>query len=135
MGYADNLNSFNMEIGKFAAGIPDKVVVFQKKIVLEAYRRIVMRTPVKTGRAKLNWQVSINEPAEGTIDEGFSPNISDGEVIEKGLVALAMLPPFSIVWIANNLEYIEFLEDGSSKQAPEGMVALTVQELEQMFKK
>ena len=135
MGYQDNLNSFNMEIGKFAAGIPDKVVVFQKKIVLEALRRIVMRTPVDTGRAKGNWQVSINEPAEGTIDEGISPNISDGEVIEKGLVALATLPPYSVVWIANNLEYIEFLEHGSSKKAPDGMVALAVQELEQMFKK
>ena len=53
--------------------------------------------------------------------------------IDKGLAILTGLPAFSVVWLSNNLDYILFLEEGSSRQAPQGMVAVTVQELREMF--
>jgi len=127
-----NLDEFINEIDDFVASIPDKVTTLQKKIVLEALRRVVLKTPVDTGRARANWQVTIAKPATSVIDN-FS-ELSDGAVIEKGLVAIAELPPYQIVFVSNNVNYIEFLEEGSSKQAPEGMAALTIEELRQMFK-
>ena len=50
-------------------------------------------------------------------------------VVRKGLAALKKLKPYKVVFISNNVDYIEFLEEGSSKQAPNGMVAVTVEEL------
>ena len=126
----DNLKEFNSEIDAFTKTIPDKVVALQKKIVLEALKRLVEKTPVKTGRARGNWQATIDAAAEGQLEV---LDKDGGATITKGIAALTGLPPYSIVWISNNVDYIEFLEDGSSKQAPAGMLAITVEELRMMF--
>jgi hypothetical protein len=128
---ADNLAAFNKEVDAFAKTlVPQKLVLFQKKLVLEALRRIVMKTPVDTGRARGNWQVTIAEPAEAQIDVKDKDGTA---VIAAGMAAIADLPPNMVVWISNNLDYIEALEDGHSGQAPQGMVALTIAELTEMF--
>lgn len=126
-----SLEQFNREIDDFTNNmIPDAIVTIQKKLVLEALRRVVLRTPVDTGRARGNWQTTIAEPSQAILDV----TDKDGNAtIQKGLAAIATLPPYQVVYITNNLEYIEVLEDGSSTQAPEGMVALTIQELREMF--
>jgi hypothetical protein len=138
----DSLAQFNKEIDNFAKNIaPSEVVKLQKKIVLEALKKIVQKTPVDTGRARGNWQTSIGSPIESAIErlepKGNEPQIEAGtaETIVAGLSAITSLPPYSIVWISNNMNYIEFLEGGSSKQAPAGMVMLTVEELRVMFEK
>jgi hypothetical protein len=126
------LIKFNKEIDNFARMIPDKAILMQKKIVLEALRRLVMKTPVDTGHARMNWQVTIGKPANGEI-EGYDKE--GKKTIARGLAAIKDLSAYKVVWISNNVTYIEFLEDGSSKQAPEGMLAVTVEELRMMFKK
>lgn len=111
--------------------IPKQAVKLQRKVVLEALRRIVLRTPVDTGRARGNWQTTISHPATGQLE---TVDKQGDDTINKGLAAIATLPPYQVVYIANNLEYIEFLEEGSSEQAPDGMVKMTVEELRQIFK-
>ena len=142
-----NLREFNREIDDFARKLPEKVTVMQKKIVLEALRRLIQKTPVDTGRARLNWQVTIDHPAEGQLDlRKFdkakkaaavvdAPPLSmvGQEVITEAVGVLRSLPPFEMVWISNNVDYIEFLEHGSSQQAPEGMLAVTIEELRMIF--
>lgn len=131
---ADNLQQFNMEIDNFTKKmLPAEVVIFHKKIVLQALRGIVYKNPVRTGRSRGNWQVTIGSPATGQLD------ITDKDgraTIAKGLAAIQHLPPYQIVWISNNVDYIEDLEAGtaSPKQAPHGMVEVTVAELRMMFK-
>jgi len=128
-----SLEQFNKEIDDFAQRlVPEEVVKLQKKLVLEALQRIVKKTPVDTGRARGNWQTTIGESAEAAL---IAIDKNGGATIAKGLAAIAELPPYSIVWISNNVNYIEFLEAGSSKQAPSGMVSLTVEELRSMFEK
>ena len=45
---------------------------------------------------------------------------------------LASLGPFATVFLYNNADYISFLESGSSAQAPNGMVAVSVAEVENL---
>ncbi|MEN6306679.1 MAG: HK97 gp10 family phage protein [Anaerohalosphaeraceae bacterium] len=128
-----HLKQFNQEVDDFAKTlVPEKVILLQKKIVLEALKRLVMKTPVDTGRARGNWQVTIGRPATAAIE---AVDKSGGETIKKGLAAIADMPPYQVVWISNNVDYIEFLEDGTSRQAPEGMMSLTLEELKVMFSK
>ncbi len=146
-----NLKEFNRVLKKFSSEVViDKLRLIQKKIVLTALQRVVEKTPVRTGRARGNWQVTINKLASGVVDnsnwekkrkkkeltkDGYQPlNKDDHDAINKGIAAIKDLPPFCIVYISNNLDYIEFLENGSSEQAPEGMVATTIAELKQMFR-
>jgi len=128
----DELFQFNKEIQDFAKTVPDKVTELQKKIVLEALRRLVQKTPVDTGRARGNWQVTIGNPAGGQLDT----TDADGQAtIAAGLAAIAGLPDYQVVWISNNVDYIENLEHGHSQQAPEGMLSITIGELRTMFEK
>jgi len=123
---------FNAEIEKFAKNLtPDEVVKLQKKVVFDALNKILMRTPVDTGRARGNWQVSI---ANYPFGEVRSTDRGGGTTTQKGAAALANLTPFQVVYIANNLPYIQALENGSSKQSPQGMMAVTYQELRTMFR-
>lgn len=99
---------------------------FQRRISLEALRRLVNRTPVDTGRARGGWQVrrTATENDNGKIDAGGGSTIAEGfSVINRITV------PFGVIVIFNNVEYIVFLEEGSSSQAPQGMVALTILDL------
>ena len=128
----NDLAQFNKEVTDFGKNVmPNELVKMQKKIVLEALKRLMEKTPVDTGRARGNWQVGIGSAVEGSIQENWP---SDAEAISAGISVLVALPPYSTVWISNNLDYIEILEDGGSQQAPQGMLALTVAELKQMFK-
>jgi len=127
------LQKFNKELNDFTKKlVPEKVLTLQKKMVLEALKRLVNKTPVDTGRARGNWQVTISNPAAGQLE---TTDKEGSGTIARGLAALGGLKPYMVVWITNNLDYIEFLEDGSSTQAPEGMMTVTIQELRTMFRK
>lgn len=74
-----------------------------RKVGLTALSTLVKTTPVDTGRAKNGWEAT--KPAE----------FGD---------------PFLIV---NNVEYIGFLDDGWSQQAPAGMTSVMISQLEAQF--
>jgi hypothetical protein len=101
-----------------------------RKIALTALTRVVNRTPVDTGRARGNWFVQIGEAGVEVTTE-VDP---DGSVtISRGAAVIATYQTragFENIAIYNNLPYIEGLENGASQQAPAGMVAVTVAELE-----
>ena len=104
--------------------VPDQLVVMQKALALKLLAGVVNKTPVDTGRARGNWQLEIGQIPEGELDAR-----SAAEVTTEAEKRLADLGFAQVVWIANNLEYVTFLEDGSSTQAPEGMLSVTLQEL------
>lgn len=99
---------------------------FHKKLALDALTGIVLNTPVLTGRARGNWQVSINQPIETMVDK---EDRGGNSTISAGSVVINNANPFSVIYITNNLPYILFLEEGSSSKAPGGMVAITLERL------
>ena len=101
---------------------------FQKRIALEAIKRVVARTPVDTGRARGGWQMvrgQGNEADIGSVDTIGSATVGSALSILNRITI-----PFGLITVFNNVEYITFLEEGSSQQAPLGMVAITLIELE-----
>jgi len=125
----ENLSQFTLALTRAAERLPaEGVVKLQKTLVFEALSRLVQRTPVLTGRARSNWQVTIGQPSESQVGIDTATG-----TVTRGTAALAQLPPYQIVWISNNVPYIQKLEMGSSKQAPAGMVAVTVAELQQVL--
>jgi len=163
-----SLHDLDRELAIIGKTLPaSKVAIVVKRTALDALRRIVRRTPVDTGRARGNWQVSLGEPAIGEVPFAYGPIDSKASgTIEKGKIVIntvglgggtGQLPP--IVWITNNVPYILVLEEGGfvpsdpgpskdprkgregrvlvsggySVQAPNGMVAVTLQELLTQF--
>jgi hypothetical protein len=103
-----------------------------QKIAMETLSRVVLRSPVDTGRFRGNWTVSVGGPSDETLDV-FDK--SGGPTIARGSAAVTGVEGLQVVWIQNNLPYANRLENGWSKQAPAGMVALTVAEIETMFER
>jgi len=118
---------FNQVIRAFGEQVvPRLVQTAQRKICLDGLSKLVKRTPVDTGRARGNWQVGINQQPRG--DTGRLDPAGDS-TIAGGNAAIQQLPPFCICHITNNVDYILDLENGHSAQAPNGMLAVTFEEL------
>lgn len=126
-----NFRQFSVALADFAERlVPEKANQFKRAVGLQLLAGVVQKTPVDTGRARANWQVSTGAPAGGLI-EGVDP--SGGEAIARGAAALAQVQPGETIYISNNLPYILPLENGHSRQAPAGMVALTLAEIQSQF--
>lgn len=153
---ASNIIEFEAKLGAYIETlVPSQAVAFHKKIALEALTRVVLKTPLLSGRARGNWQVTIGAPASGTT----APDAAGNSTINAGLFQLTNLQPFTVVFLTNNVEHIEILEnggflpknpgpssdprpgrfgrvlvkDGYSIQAPKGMVLETISELLTIF--
>lgn len=123
---------------------------------------VVLRTPVLTGRARAAWNVSTGAidlsypPEEGGKGKGGRKFAQLTQV--QAAKALKNLGLYDIVWIANGLPYITVLEYGGypnpptlgswnpkrqqfefrsaggfSKQAPAGMLRITIDEIRELI--
>lgn len=125
-----SLEAFNRDVDLFTRNLSEKhLLAFHKKIIFDFLRGVMKKTPVDEGRARGAWRVSVGVPSEEVI-EVVRPRFA---AMAEAATALANLRPFQVVWISNNVPYILYLEEGSSKQAPQGMVSLTIEEMRTMF--
>jgi hypothetical protein len=92
-----------------------------RKLTLDVLRAVIDKTPVDTGHARGNWFPSFGKEDFGESD-GNSPNYLPS-------LDTASIARFEPVFIQNNAPYISALEYGhSQRQAPQGMVRVTVAE-------
>ena len=116
---------------QWAAKTERKLVLAVQKIALEMFSRIILRSPVDTGRFRGNWQVAIGAMPSGTLD--LNDKSGQATISKVSAVALGVKAGDRIS-LVNNLPYSEVLENGSSTQAPAGMVGLTVQEFDRIVR-
>ena len=129
---ANNVDQFNREVAKFTKDfMPRQMVLFHKSIVLDALARLVQKTPVDTGRARGNWQVTINELPTGELKVTGTPPEEGSPASSRELVPAELidLQPESVVYVTNNVHYISYLNDGTSRQAPKHFIEETIDEL------
>lgn len=81
-----------------------------KAYAFDVFREVIIKTPVKTGRARANWTITTQNPDFKTTSS-TTPQFSNDLDVNA----------FPTVWIANGLSYIGDLEDGKSNQAPVGI--------------
>jgi len=106
----------------------EKAELALKAISMELFKKVIMRTPVKTGRARGNWNVSIGYPREYTLK---GEDKSGGATVTKMAERIDKKAELGkSIYLTNNLPYIQKLEYGSSKQHNgEGMVRISLQEI------
>ncbi|MEX2444502.1 MAG: hypothetical protein WD492_12915 [Alkalispirochaeta sp.] len=116
--------SFALDLQRFADTTQRRMSVIPRKVALELFRRVVMRTPIDEGRARGNWQAGVGTPPAGETDsKGGSAAIEQiaAEVESWDAESIA-------IYLVNNVPYIVPLEDGHSGQAPQGMVKISLAE-------
>lgn len=139
-----NIRAFNRWVEDVTENLlPEQVTLFQKRVALEVFRRVILKSPVGNpslwanpnsappgyvgGRFRANWQIntilssseidSVDPSGSGTIAKGIS-NIQSRKI-----------QPFGTIWVFNNVPYAERIEFGWSGQAPGGVVGVTIAEI------
>jgi hypothetical protein len=125
------VGSFEDQLRAFQVKTERKLTQVGRKVALELFRRVIYKTPVDSGRARANWQVTIGAQASGTVE---FDDTNGGATMSRATAASAGFKAGDTIYLTNNLPYIRRLEEGYSQQAPAGMVALTVQEFAQVVK-
>lgn len=122
---ANDIRTFNLNMDAFVAKVkiaPAKVV---KRVAFDLYGHIIRNTPVDTGRARASWTIAVNQA-----NRNVMPAVPAGaRVYPDPAPGFLAVGPGDTVIISNNLPYINALEDGHSKQAPFGMVAVSMMEV------
>lgn len=126
------MGNFSLDVSKWCGKSLDRIDIVSRKIALEMFRRVILRTPVATGLARGNWQSTIGAPAFGALKDTDPSGRAAVARATTACLAWKAMSGASIL-LTNNLPYIERLEHGHSKhgyskQAPAGMVAITVAE-------
>ena len=97
--------------------------------LFEVGTAIIKETPVDTGRARGNWQASVNGASGGELSR-----TSEGAAIAQ-LSQEASAAVGNTFFFTNNLPYIRRLEYGYSEQAPQGMVRRNLQNFNRLLVK
>ena len=130
------MGDFAADVAKAGTKTLKKMDLGVRKISLELFSKVILRSPVDTGLFRGNWQVSVGSIPSGTLE------IEDKDgtaTVSKAAAAAAGVKAGDIIYLANNLPYAMRLEEGGypdgpkvlngrSSQAPDGMVTLTAQE-------
>ena len=137
-------NQFSVQLDKFAKRANQKTESVVKALIFEIGKRLIMRSPVGDpaywacpapagyvgGRFRNNWQYGFGGMGNKTRinpDAGGSESYSD---IAKSLAARAD----GLHYIYTNLPQSGRVEYGYSRQAPQGVVRLTMLEIENALK-
>jgi hypothetical protein len=129
--------------------LPEQALKIQKLAALQVLTGVVKKNPVGNptkwkggrasapagyvgGRSRANWQVQFNSTNTDIIG---GKKTKSGKIaqnaISKGRSAInGVSQAYQVIWIFNNVPYINALNRGHSKQAPAGWVNLTLLEVE-----
>ena len=108
---------------------------FIRKIALELLKKVTMKSPVDTGRFRANWMVGIGGADEATVDteEKLPHGSPSPSAMARALGVVSEYKTLKQIHISNNLDYAAGLEHGSSKQAPLGVLEVSIEEIVQHF--
>ena len=158
IGAAATLMPLGLRTTVTIVGVPEMIKTFERyyqavagntmltdinrAVMFQTMRGVVLRTPVDTGTARASWFAERND---GGSPKGGSISEFDGSKAAATAHAMQSLEkvgfgPDGIYWITNNQPYIESLEfglygkgpktrGGFSRQAPQGMVRVTLAEM------
>ena len=127
-----NSRSFNRALSQFAKKTEIAPGTVAQKATLEAFKGVVERTPVDTGYARANWNVSEGSPDWSTLPGPFE----DQNYQTPPPPSIFLRTKFPTFYVSNAVDYIIELENGHSKQMGKGyMVQRTLVKLESEIRK
>ena len=115
--------SFAAQLQAFGDLVQEEADQVFRIVSTEVGQSVINLTPVDTGRALSNWNAGINSP-DDTYRETEDPMDSQTSFSLAG--EFSTLKFGDTAYITNATPHVPFLEYGSSKQAPHGMVRVTL---------
>lgn len=120
------------QLARLARKVQTDIETVTRKAALDMAGSMVQRSPVDTGRFRGNWQYggdTLNAATDANAD------VAGAGALGRILSCLSGWRPGQAIYITNSLPYAHRLEYGWSKQAPGGMVRVTVAEYQTYISK
>lgn len=140
--YSGGQGSFGKNLADFANLAKEAIDASLREVVIEIGNSVIRMSPVDTGRFRGNWQFSIDTPAGGTLS---NYDASGKEASARLEGEFLLFKAGETAFIVNNLPYALVLEfggyegptekvtrEGFSRQAPHGMVRITLARFQQI---
>lgn len=107
--------------------VNDKLDRLGRAVSFETLKQLMQATPVDTGRARGNWNLS-----RGSEDASTDPGRRAPTALAQaqGRVGSVKMSKGDKVYLTNGLPYIGRLNDGYSRQAPAAFIQLVVQRMQ-----
>ena len=119
------LTDLGKKLNTLADNLPTNASTLVKKVAEDVHTHVVVYTPVKTGKARSNWLVTLREDSSDVIPtHGVEGSIST--TLNEGRSVIQNAKKGDSIHIVNNVDYIGELNEGSSTQAPAGFVQSAV---------
>jgi hypothetical protein len=124
--------TFSADISKFVIKAKGNAEIVVKNLAFAMFSRVQTYTPKDTHRAITGWQPTVNSPGGSDPGPGNYP-----------MPPAPIIPAFRLgdsIFYCNNVHYIPYLEYGTapygfSRQAPAGMVRITITEYQAFLAK
>ena len=113
---------FELDVREFAKQTEINLETVVKRVSFDVYNKAKKNTPVGTGRARGSWNISEEYADLSSLPQGQYPSGTSN--------AVGNISGKEEVHVSNNVEYIDVLDQGSSRQAPQGIVDITVAQVE-----
>lgn len=121
----DNVNSFSAMLRLHGEEAPKEMVTERvREIGAIAMKELIDATPVKEGRARANWQASLVKPIARYKPDAKDP--SGQTTLAKAMETIRLASWNKMLWLVNPAPYIARLNNGTSTQAPAGIVAVAL---------
>lgn len=115
--------TFSEQLEGFAEYAKQAADEIFKSVVIQVGSSLINLSPVDTGRFLANWQFSINSTSNASLDE--TDQMGD-KTLARFVKEVGPLTYGQTAYIYNNLIYGVSLEYGHSRQAPAGMLRITL---------
>lgn len=116
-----NAAKFSADLSRFASKVELDLGGFRRRVMLDLKSRVERKTPVDEGTARASWALSDSIPSAYVPPKGRAG---------IGPIEATFSKAFDVSYLVSNLAYTERLEFGYSKQAPQGMVRVSLAEIE-----
>lgn len=121
------MSDFDQIILNFAEQTAEQIKELRTEVHKELVSSVIGDTPVDTGMARRNWQA-----AKDSIPTGIIPYAGDPSAAGAQAVSEAQAQAFGedgTFYFVNNVHYVPYLENGTSKMAAVGMAKKNVERI------
>lgn len=137
VGVVTNAWQFEIQVVRFGDLVGERANLARRRLALGIYRRATIGTPVRTGRLRANWNISVGYPNDFTVppvkaerDEAgnYIRVYDDPPITSTALLNLAKLTERQDVWINNSTEYAYYVEAGTDRMVGRYMLKMAVEQ-------